>query len=661
MSTLIDAESLIEQAISANLDTSVFEFDDNEVPKAANSIEWCLGANFLSSTLFTKQAEVLIHLFMDFCPRCSDEKYLDAVPVGGNEAMADFCRKVKLLEHGLCPNCKKNRIELFDTIPEEFVGVWGQRSGKSVIAGSKIATYMLHRYLKIPNVARYFYQDPSTQFDFVFVAITAGQAESSLWSKFHNTVATAPWFTDYHRFLKRRKTQVKSRVELFDVKNTLIRYGGSKGIVCKFKASNLRTLRGDTRIFGAIDELGWFDQKQEAERANAEEVYTSISNSLRTLRSAAREHWRRGDFDSPTALMVNISSPSSAWDKIMRLVKLSEQDKTKVCSHLATWEVNPQLKREDFRSEEITSPVKFWRDFGAVPPLANEPFIGASHNLERIQHAKTQPMFRASIDRITDSTGFGNYVGPKLVKESIRQDRMTPRILTVDAGETENSFSIGMYSAIWEKDDPCIVTDGIIAVHPEKDPAGESAVPVHFPTCFEVITELCKLYSIKYVVWDRWQSTGEVQRLRDLGIKAERYSLRFEDFQLLRSKIWGGRVRLPVPEMAIDKLGTFDPTNVLECQKYPWTSFYCQIATVREVGKKVAKPVAGDDDLWRTLALASHYILHPKLGLALKHDGKGRMALSTRGVRGTVVGYSSGSSTKGSGLVKGMAVRTRSR
>lgn len=609
----LDPEAMVQEVIQANLDTSVWDrFDDRDIQQAPNIIQWSLGASFMNSGLFTKQAEVLVRLFAEYCPKCSDPEYLAKVPVEGMEGMGVFQERIQLLDFGICPKCGGNRYDLFNRcVPEELVAVWGQRSGKSITAAAKAATYQLHRFLKIPNVAKYYKQDLSQKFDIVFTAYDKGQAQSTLWSSFSTAHSMSPWFRSFRTFMDQQCQElgIESQVHVLP---TYIYYGGTKNVFSTFKAPNMSSLRGDTRIFTATDELAYMGEK--GVRANANEVYASLGNSLQTIRSSAKCLHDAGEFNAPTGMMVNISSPYTAHDKMMQLLKDGEVDTAKVTSHLSTWEVNPQMPRHHFRNKELTDPIGFLRDFGATPPLGADPFIGAEKNLERIVDPNLKPLFRTVCFYVQDEMSNSRYIGAKIVDTNLVPDKSTPRIVCVDAGETGNSFCVSVYSAYGGQNgvDVGLRVDAVVEVMPEKDRSTDSTTPVHFPTMSKLIMDICRYYNVLAVVWDRWQSTGEIQRLRDQKILAERYSPRYDDFTTLRGRIWNGTCRAPAPEMGLAQLRNFDINNHLQVQQNPWTHFYVQCATVRSAGKKVMKPQGGEDDMFRTLVLASHYLADPE-------------------------------------------------
>jgi hypothetical protein len=151
-----------------------------------------------------------------------------------------------------------------------------------------------------------------------------------------------------------------------------------------------------------------------------------------------------------------------------------------------------------------------------------------------------------------------------------------------------------------------LVPDALIEIAPEEDLANQEIVRVHFPSVTDFITALSEKIYIKSVFYDRWQSTGEIQRLRDKKIQADKYSPVASDFQAIRSRIYAGGLKIPKMEKA--RVQDLDVTNPLEVKNNPITHFVLQLKTVRTSGNKVIKPLAGEDDMFRTLVAANALI-----------------------------------------------------
>lgn len=622
-SHLVDLDNLIDQVLDAGLDPSVFDVE-MDVEWAKNIVDFALSPEFMNSKLWAKQAEQAVRLFCEFCPTCSDMDFLDDVPV--DAAMGTFRSKVVLLEHGICPECGKNKCELFTELPPfELVSCLGQRSGKTALTGGIIATYYVHRFLQIPSPTRYYGLMSNTFFQLTFVAVTATQAYETLWSAFKGAIASSPWFRDYIRKLKQiERDRGFEKGTLVKVMDSVVWFG-NKQLGCSYAAADMKSLRGRTRVFAGIDELGWFNTA-EAKRANSDETYAALSNSLRTLRSAADLLWKRGEYQVLPGYMANISSPSSQYDKIMRLLKEGERDKRKVCFHMSSWEASPLITKESLAAEESNNPVKFWRDFGAIPPLANDPFIESERAIKDMQ-TPDPPLLRWRPKYVTDQVNNQmRYIAADIIGQI--KDRMTPRLIAVDGGEKQNSFAIGVFrlERAGGEDEFNVVLDLVIEAKPEKIVETGEVIPVHFPSMFKLVLALSDRYkglNVRAVLYDRWQSTGEVQRLRDMRVKAEKYSPKEQDFKTLRNLVYSGNFKTPKWEH--QDLSELDVTDVQQVRRAPYTHLAVQFATVREVGKKVVKPEVGDDDLWRVCVLGTHYLVeHKKEFLAAPPRKKGR-------------------------------------
>jgi len=612
-SHLLDLQSLVDQVINTGLDPSVFDVD-LDVRFAKNVIDFAVGPEFMNmNSVWAKQAEQAVRLFCEWCPKCSDKEFMDDVPV--DASIGTFRSKVVLLEHGICPSCKKNKHELFEKLPWELVSCLGQRSGKTALTGGIIVPYYIHRFLELKNPARFYGLMANTFFEVTFVAVTAGQVKRTLWTAFKEAIAQSPWFTDYIAKLKKVE-----RDKGFD-KGTLVKvmdsyiWFGNKQLGCSYAAADMKSLRGSTRVFTAIDELGWFNTSKDVVRANADETYAALSNSLRTVRSASDRLWKHGEYKTQPGIMANISSPSSQYDKMMALLKEGARDKRKVCFHLASWEASPLTTRESLETEEQNNPVHFWRDFGARPPLADSPFIESARAISDMQ-TPVKPLITWRPKFIKDKVDpeRNRYIAAEIMGTiNDSRVRMIPRCISVDCGETQNSFAIGIYHL-----EPAggedglkfnLVVDAIIEAKPEKIQETGEIIPVHFPTMFSIVKSLCdrnKGLHVKAVLYDRWQSTGQIQELRDMKIRAEKYSPKEHDFKNLRNLVYGGNVKMPRWEHK--ELTELDITDVGKIRLAPYTHMAVQFATVREIGLKVVKPEAGDDDLFRTTVLASWYM-----------------------------------------------------
>jgi len=189
----------------------------------------------------------------------------------------------------------------------------------------------------MPDPLKKFNQPSGEMLQGTMSAMTLEQAQQTLWDSFSGFVDSSPWFKDYHNLLKVQ--QKKLGIELFKRGGTFLRYN-HKHIIYQATGSQDRKMRGRTRIIAGIDELGWFvadEKKKDLQNANAEAVYTALSNSLATMRMKFNNQFTETEFDLPPILMLNISSPSAAKDYIMRLYKKGPKNPKMLAFQRATW------------------------------------------------------------------------------------------------------------------------------------------------------------------------------------------------------------------------------------------------------------------------------------------------------------------------------------
>jgi hypothetical protein len=530
----------------------------------------------------------------------------------------------------------RDDVELFDIeVPGDHLflsnGITSHNSSKTVMTGGLIATYQLSRFLLIPNPSRYFSLMDNQMLHMTFVAITAGQAYETLWQTFKDRVEGAPWFKEYHTFLTEEAARLgKDKEQLFAIKDSYVFYG-HKQLLASYSGPDIRTIRGRTRFFTGIDEVGWFDVQAEASasnskvRLNAYETHQALVKSLQTIRSAslkireAASPDSSGDvLDCVDGINADVSSPASINDSIMVGLRDAADDPTILGFHYATWEMNPNVPLTSLRSE-MRNKAAFERDYAAIPPLGANQFMSNQAAVEKCQGERGQNQI-ASWSRKLYTDDFGDVSLYLDVKPSFN-DKTRPRLITVDTGLTNNSFAVAMWSYDREKRMP--VCD--LALEAMPDQSDSERVLVNFPMMFEhAILPLVTSFRVLMVIYDRWNSIDQVQRLRkDHKIEAIQYQLKWADFLAVRTRLLDSTVRIPKMEMAIDDVrkstGRFD--NIVK--SIPATHLALQILTVREAGRKVVKPINGTDDLFRCMCLAVTFLLNPEYTKRFEQYGSG--------------------------------------
>lgn len=116
----VDPEEMAYKVISEDLDTSSLDVDTAFFESASNSIVWSRETRFAGAVPFPRQTEALVNLFEDYCPICSNMEIVnprgfveegDKVKGMWGLSHEEIIRKVSLLEYGVCPRCKKTKVD----------------------------------------------------------------------------------------------------------------------------------------------------------------------------------------------------------------------------------------------------------------------------------------------------------------------------------------------------------------------------------------------------------------------------------------------------------------------------------------------------------------------------------------------------------------------
>lgn len=555
-------------------------------------------------------------------------------------------------------------------------GLWSGNSGKTVLA-SFIATYINHRmHMLQPTPQVFFGQDPAQKFTSMFTAIDLKQGGDTLWGMVLTRTKSAPWFNAFHAWLKSQGKKYGS--DLFKIKETGIAHHSTL-IQSILFAPNAEAMRGRTACFGGIDEIGLMPRGEHVKKANADECYASVNNSLSTLQGAGSSLLKRGKFP-PIIINMAISSPKSLLDKIMSLVRSADSSPKSIAYHLPTWEVNPEQRFESdaMQARLRKDPEKFYRDFGARPPFALNPYHMNGELISSLPDSKRKSLFKP--ENKTFDVGMERFVyGLPL---GYIPSRRIPRIMTMDAGESNNSFAIGLYSldfspppapmsyltdqdleVIQDMEDedlrviresseanrtkirfktkkglvPYLSVDGLIEISPYREKESKRQVKVHFQRLYDYcIVPLLRAYNVIGVIADRWNITQIMQNITtEEQIPTFQYSLKWPDFEEFRKKLDSREIRL---------LGLEHPESDLHdrledlLRVSPALHMLFQLKTVRKVGRQIVKPPAGTDDLYRTMVLAHRFAFSPDAVLpdgTTFHD-----ALKQRYMEGRQVGSS---------------------
>jgi len=599
----VDIASMVRGVLNDNaLVPKDVKIDDGDLALAKNFYEW-VSLDKFAGTVITPFLEQLIWgvvVFGEWCPRCGDNDWLlNTHRV--DDTFAEFERKVCMLEHGVCPSCKVRKSELVKSgeMPfyQELAVNAGQRSGKSAATGGMLAPYITHRVLKMQKPNDVYGIAGSTMLHGTFVALTYAQAKETLWEFYYGTLCESEWFREYHGMLRHYETRYGQQLLKFN--DTFVVYR-PRSLMFYPAGPDKRVLRGRTRVFAGIDEIGWFDNAADSKKVktSAREVYTALDRSLLTVRGAADRLINSGFDNILTGYSMNVSSPASQRDKICELVRQSQDSVSMYGIHRPTWEVNPTLPRlsKAIVSEYQKNPLDAERDYGANPPLSANPYIT---NRDWIDAAfRDKPNKIKMRDKVKNRKRQGS--ATKWAEVDKVGKCRKPTMLAIDAGYTNNSFACAVGR---------LGKDGSIIVNMLFEIIPESGIPLNYNMINEeVLEDVLYAQNTQVVLADRWNSIKILQDIEaNMDIVAEQYSLKYKDIGLTKSFMEAGM--LSIPSM-VDKKATikdamsFDAEAYPMCYKgYPVEHLVLQMLTVQDTGTQVNKGDGLTDDLWRAMCL----------------------------------------------------------
>lgn len=549
---------------------------------------------------------MVLKLFGDVCAYCSDWEFYQK-DWDADEKLGNILSRIELLQDGRCPKCKKTRLDQYHdklfSFPNEVDLLWGMRSGKSALCGGMVGSYVLHRFLKLPDPAAYFGELPGTELYMRFVAMTLRQAKQTNWMQFTSTVRRCDWFNQYHDFMSYYSRKKSIELVRWVLEGFAYVHKGIVGYVVG--AGNYDVERGRTALFTSIDEIGLFEGSIDATQFNPLETYNTYEKSSTTIRNAAMQKFYNGEYNTPTAWMAVHSSTKSKSDFIMRLIKLGKTDNTKVTSHKASWEVNPKLDVTFLENEKLKDPRSFDRDYGSIPPFSDDPFID---NYELVMQSAILENKYWNVKKETVSRGC--YFSASTIETS----KNIPYLLSIDMGKSECGYALSLLK-LKEDDFSVVQIEGLWGLYVSKPQI------VDFDSMYKQFVEpLCEKLNIKMVLYDQWQSMSHVDALNNKGVEARQYSVTYKDFIQFRSNLYQGKLETFKPESTFEEVERSSrPVEELLYER-PALHLLWQMLSVSEVGNKLTKG-KGHDDLFRAVSLGCTLLWDPKVRKLFEYKG----------------------------------------
>jgi hypothetical protein len=304
----------------------------------------------------------------------------------------------------------------------------------------------------------------------------------------------------------------------------------------------------------------------------------------------------------------------------MRRLRLAENGHPRIYgAHYATWEVNPEFKngQADFADEYAISEEEADRNFAAIPPLTVSPWIQDPKPI-LLAVRPIQDKQVISYELRTERNVFGTMTSWFELKGVL--DSGTPRVLSVDNGYNNNAFALTL-SSLDRNGKPYI--DQCALLKPETDKYVVNLSKMWDNFIYPIITKC----NIVLILYDRWNSIQNIQKLQDEERDARQYSLTPKDFQGFRQRLMNGEVSYPYseysPKVFLDYQLSENVDLVSVANAKPGFALLLQTLTVRLIGGRVQKPLYGDDDVFRTAMLGLKFLNDPDIAPKLSVMGRG--------------------------------------
>jgi len=391
-------------------------------------------------------------------------------------------------------------MKLFYLSPQkyrELILIAGRRAGKTELA-SQFSTYEAFKLICLKDPAKHFGLAKGQEIFIINVASSKEQALDTVFAAISNKIYNSDWFQSQN--YKERYNEFR-----FTECNVTIRSDHS----------NSSSLVGRTIKCAILDELARFTDR--SKKSSAQAVYAAITYSTASF----------GD----QGVVISITSPIYANDFSMQLYHKSKKIPNMLGRLYPTWVMNPNISRKSLQSEFDKNPELAERDFGANP----------SSELESYYKEKWRIRLE---DNIHDDTAL--YDG-KLINTG-REN--TTYVLAGDPAYKNDAFGLALGHVEIGGN---IVIDIIHRFKPQGEGREVSSREVK-----TLIMDIIKNYNVTLFLTDIWSYTEIIDELKEAGVRVERHTVKKEDHDRLKEKIYTQTIKYPRDEVFFKELESLE-------------------------------------------------------------------------------------------------------
>lgn len=442
-----------------------------------------------------------------------------------------------------------------------LVAMVGKGGGKdSTVRIATMRIIYLLMCLKSPQ--RYYGKAEIDSIHTLNVATNARQALDAFFDPLKRIVQVSPYFKD------------KAAPTVNQIKF-------AKNIVSISGNSQAESLEGLNLILGVADEIDGMASANDTRRKSQVAQSSTAEYIMNMLYSSASTRF------PDVYKVVAISYPRYRGSPIMRLLGEAKEDYKEMgeasnyyaLGPLATWEFNPTVTKDKYKSDYRKDPIEAAAKYECKPALAENPFFRNQEAILNCFHKKERQPVEINYRRVGDTWALDYDIDPELVPI-----KGAMYAVHVDLAITHDRAGIAMSHVVRQEEFETLTTDE----NGNEDVVVRELRPiikVDFATAFtaditskpvreiqvrwarQLIMDLIsKGFRIKYVSYDQFQSVDSMQILElQRGIELDRVSTdrTSEPWRNLRDVFHDGRLIATYDQLLIDELFglNLDPKN----------------------------------------------------------------------------------------------------
>lgn len=353
----------------------------------------------------------------------------------------------------------------------------GMRSGKTALGGM-LSCYEFFDICSLENPSEYYGLLKGQPIFIPVIAPSERQVTDGIFFNVQNMLEGSEWVQSW--------TDWKVKTEEI--------VSPSKHVVIKPFSSWANTGRGTTSKAVFFDEMDLFAET--TSKLGAQEVYAAISKATATL-----------GMDGHIFVLSSLMSSTSITSTLLAKGKYED---TTLTYKLPTWEVNPNIKKEQLMEEFKFDMPTFWRDYGCEPSMWSGVAFPDGVILKQQKNVLDYPI-------------------------QVPANRKM-RVMAIDPAVKNDSFGVAVG---WRNDDGIIHVDGVT-----KFTRQDGEVIIKPSVIRNYIKEATSVLSIYALVHDTWMFPDIIEMAHDMGMTTEQHIVKKVDYDLIRSMMCEGKLEV---------------------------------------------------------------------------------------------------------------------